>query len=197
MISSIFVTTILGVGLAQAARELSTTSKPPVLGNPTPQGCFKSAPAAVLEKDATRNAFNSAGMCNDACRKKDKPVALIQAQYCICSDTYPARQAQAEDNACNFPCPGYAMEACGSKDGAYSVWNTGLEVNVKFASDGEVGGEEDNKTGEDDGSWAAMLAIAAGLWDNSGAAAANIMSNLCNYFDCTRGSRDTDEEKLI
>ncbi|KAL2202928.1 hypothetical protein CC79DRAFT_1373075 [Sarocladium strictum] len=197
MIPSVFMTTVFGAALAQAARELSTTTKPPVLGNPTPQGCFKSVPAGVLEKDATRNVFNSAGMCNSACRKKDKPVVLIQAQYCICSDIYPARQAQAEDNACNFPCPGYAMEACGSENGAYSVWNTGLQINVKFAPDSEDGGEEGNETGEGDSSWDTMMAIAAGLWDNSGAAAVNIMSNLCNYFDCTRRNQDTDEEKLL
>ncbi|KAK7433068.1 Protein SLG1 [Neonectria magnoliae] len=54
---------------------------------------------------------------------------------CYCADTYPARVCQLDDDQCDYPCPGYPMEACGSLNGAFSVFNTGLEVTVENDDD--------------------------------------------------------------
>lgn len=186
------VSTLLWVAVAQASRSPSTIKKTPVIGSATPQGCYRSSPIA----NPLRTAFNSPGYCTDVCLSEKQPVAILRLDECSCSDVYPRLSDSIADDECDYPCPGYALDGCGSSGGAYSVWNTGLELRVSHF-DSETEKPSDEPSEESDLS-DAIMGIASGVWGSGQEAAHNIMANICTYFDCAskRDSRSiADSEK--
>lgn len=110
-------------------------------GRITPQGCFGSLPANAAEIDPDErtmgSAFASPGQYRYLCIGKEKPVMILHKLQCFCADTYPSRLSLIADDQCDFGCPGYYLDACGGSK-AYSVWNTGLEVNVEYDEDADT-----------------------------------------------------------
>ncbi|KAH6879510.1 hypothetical protein B0T10DRAFT_158560 [Thelonectria olida] len=104
-----------------------------VLGAVTSQGCFNSLPDGTSSHEMT---FAASGACGELCIKEKKAVAILHRNKCYCADTYPTESSLVDDDKCDYSCPGYAREACGG-DKAYSVFNTGLKVNVEH-DDGPV-----------------------------------------------------------
>jgi cell wall integrity and stress response component len=58
----------------------------------------------------------------------------LHIDRCFCADIYPIRVSRVDDSHCSWPCPGYDKDACGGA-WAYSVFNTGLEVDVEYEGD--------------------------------------------------------------
>ncbi|KAM0546233.1 hypothetical protein ACHAPJ_011020 [Fusarium lateritium] len=104
---------------------LQLPAREPVLNDVTSQGCWSSLPAEVEE--GASGSFVSSGSCAEGCKKKKSSVAILHLDKCYCADTYPPEDSLVKDDQCDWPCPGYAREACGGKD-AYSVFNLGLEL---------------------------------------------------------------------
>ncbi|RSL52519.1 hypothetical protein CEP54_010875 [Fusarium duplospermum] len=116
--------------LAVASDAKQQPATMPILGQSTSQGCFSKLPAGAKSVKA-KVSYISAGFCNQACQDIDKHVAITSPDGCYCADTYPPESALVKDTQCNYPCPGYPMEACGGEDPeAYSVFNTGVELVV-------------------------------------------------------------------
>ncbi|KAH6988989.1 hypothetical protein BKA56DRAFT_668185 [Ilyonectria sp. MPI-CAGE-AT-0026] len=129
----LFWTTLVAVRGRQEPLQSPATAATP--GRITPQGCFGSLPANATEIDPDErtmgSAFASPGQCRYLCNREEKPVMILHKLQCFCADTYPSRLALIDDDQCNFSCPGYDLDACGGSK-AYSVWNTGLEVDVEY-----------------------------------------------------------------
>lgn len=133
MIKKLLFITLLSWVLAVSARgPIQKPFQAPVPGASTPHGCYSMSTIATTKQDVAR--FNSPGLCTDRCRSREKAVAILQRDLCICTDLLPAASAVTKDSGCNYPCPGYAMEACGGKEGTVSVWNTGLKQNIPNAA---------------------------------------------------------------
>ncbi|KAL4731782.1 hypothetical protein ACLX1H_000771 [Fusarium chlamydosporum] len=95
---------------------------------------------------AEQGAFAASGHCWNQCKEETKLVAILHGSKCYCSNNYPARSLLVDDSQCNYPCAGYAFEACGGIDTpAYSVYNTGLEL-LPESDGGDDGFEDDDST---------------------------------------------------
>ncbi|RFN44156.1 protein slg1 [Fusarium flagelliforme] len=130
--------TLLTMGAAQVSgrRQIQTPAQSPVLNEMTSQGCFSALPSDAEPHGS--GAFLASGACWDSCTKKNKNVSITSGSTCYCSDNYPAKSSLVDDSSCDWPCPGYAMEACGGLDPkAYSVFNTGFELAPDY-DDGEA-----------------------------------------------------------
>ncbi|PHH72063.1 hypothetical protein CDD80_4809 [Ophiocordyceps camponoti-rufipedis] len=111
------------------------TQKPSELPLPnasTSHGCFKSSGNMT-----THNVPNlSSGSCIDFCKGRHFWVMGLQGNQCFCGFAYPPQKDLTEDGKCNYPCPSYPYESCGgladgSNSGFVSVWNLGINVNVR------------------------------------------------------------------
>jgi cell wall integrity and stress response component len=140
-------TTILGFAFysftgVMAANKAAETSK--VLGVPEPsqipkvgairsQGCW-GAKGDTWELIPTLE-FPSSGACSRACKADNATVAGIHAEECWCGMDYPPKDTYADDSKCDYPCPGYDLEACGAigSPGYYGVFNTGVKADVPNA----------------------------------------------------------------
>ncbi|KAH7174697.1 uncharacterized protein B0J16DRAFT_183861 [Fusarium flagelliforme] len=130
--------TLLAMGAAQVSgrRQIQTPAQSPVLNEMTSQGCFSALPSDAEPHGS--GAFLASGACWDYCTKENKNVAITSGSTCYCSDNYPAKSSLVDDSSCDWPCPGYAMEACGGLDPkAYSVFNTGFKLTPDY-DDGEA-----------------------------------------------------------
>ncbi|KAL6898953.1 hypothetical protein GGI43DRAFT_384628 [Trichoderma evansii] len=80
---------------------------------------------------AVKSTEVSSGSCNKYCTSKQFAVTALQADVCYCGNVYPPADDVVDDSKCNFPCPAYGNEACGSlgNPGFYSIWNTGININ--------------------------------------------------------------------
>jgi hypothetical protein len=121
-----FTIASLAATLALARGAIQPPATQPVLGQGTPQGCF-----GWLSDDtgSFSSIFMSVGLCVDRCRGQGDFVAALQQINCTCGNIYPPPVARVEDSECNISCPGYAHDACGGYE-VYSVYNTGVELNV-------------------------------------------------------------------
>lgn len=82
----------------------------------------------TLERDGSEV---TSGKCGEYCKKKKSLALALRGSKCYCGDFYPPKADSISDSECNFPCPGYPLEACGSlDDDIYSIFNTGLELDV-------------------------------------------------------------------
>ncbi|KAH7022040.1 hypothetical protein EDB80DRAFT_884840 [Ilyonectria destructans] len=135
----LFWTTLVAVRGRQEPLQSPATAAIP--GRITPQGCFGSLPANSKEIEPNEmtmgSTFASPGQCRYLCNGQEKPVMILHKLQCFCADTYPSRLALIDDDHCDFSCPGYILRACGGSK-AYSVWNTGLEVNVEYDEDADT-----------------------------------------------------------
>ncbi|KAM0378620.1 hypothetical protein ACHAPY_006320 [Fusarium culmorum] len=127
--------TFLAASAAQVSGDssLQPPAKSPVLNDFTPQGCFSTLPSKASL--GTESTFMTTGQCLNYCQKEKNNVAILYATKCYCSDTYPAKSSLVDDDQCNLSCPGYPREACGGmKPDAYSVYNTGLDLDPEYDS---------------------------------------------------------------
>lgn len=117
----------------------------PIPNAPTSQGCFSADGnfTAVTEK-----LDLSSGSCYDACKAKKKNVMALHGGQCMCGSYYPPKKSLVSDKKCNYPCPFYPQEACGSlgDPGYYSVFNTGLEVSVENLPEPKEDDDDNNKS---------------------------------------------------
>ncbi|KAL6852953.1 Protein SLG1 [Amphichorda felina] len=53
----------------------------------------------------------------------------LQVTDCYCGRFMPPTDTLVKDEKCNFPCPAFGKEACGSKTPKhYSIWNLGVDL---------------------------------------------------------------------
>jgi len=108
------------------AEPSQTPSSVPKLDNPVSVGCYTSIGnmTTIPVKDL------SSGTCIKACEKKDYTLAGMQGQHCFCGVAMPPSDTIVKDNNCNYPCPSYPLEACGSIGNPkhYSVFNLGVDI---------------------------------------------------------------------
>lgn len=124
-------TQLLGVYAASGTSETSsapsqTPSTTPIVDQLTSHGCYKSGGNLT---QAAGVKFVSSGSCWKYCAAKDFYVMGLHAAGCYCGYVYPPVDDVTDDDKCDYPCPGYDLEACGSlKNGVFSIWNTGVNV---------------------------------------------------------------------
>ncbi|KAF4456534.1 hypothetical protein F53441_1366 [Fusarium austroafricanum] len=106
------------------AKNLQLPKKEPVLNQQTSQGCWKSVGNMTVELSGVTV---TSGECFKTCKKKYYVFAL-QGSKCYCGMVYPETGDEVDDDKCNWPCPGYGLEACGALKTYYSVFNTGIEL---------------------------------------------------------------------
>ncbi|KAI1175269.1 hypothetical protein F4777DRAFT_598595 [Nemania sp. FL0916] len=98
-------------------------------GSDTVAGCFSDL--GDMTPDSTYT-YNSQGYCAPRCRDKGKPVGATYLKACYCGTKMPNKKTLLPDSKCNEPCPGFDPQACGGL-GAYTVYNTGVQVQVAEA----------------------------------------------------------------
>lgn len=54
------------------------------------------------------------GLCYDFCVRKVFALAVVQGNYCWCSNYVPASSKQVSPGQCNKGCPGYPTDVCGT-----------------------------------------------------------------------------------
>lgn len=106
---------------------LQRPKETPVEGQMKSQGCFASG--GNLVKQTLDHV--SSGNCFQLCEKKGKAVMGLSTTKCFCGDKYPPAEDLLSDSKCNYPCIGYGKEACGALKGIFSIFNTGVEVDVE------------------------------------------------------------------
>ncbi|KAF7562546.1 hypothetical protein G7046_g1602 [Stylonectria norvegica] len=126
-IALVAATQIFGAFAATAAQGVAVPSTLPVPDQLTSQGCFKSGGNLTETKVSTGV---SSGSCGAVCKAKDWLVSGMKGDKCYCGMVYPPSDDVTSDKSCNYPCPGYGKEACGSLSGAYSIFNTGVDIEV-------------------------------------------------------------------
>ncbi|RFU73124.1 hypothetical protein TARUN_9124 [Trichoderma arundinaceum] len=137
LVAATHVYTALGATAVRGAHEIShviraniqVPSAPPVPNAFRSQGCWSSR--GNMTKASVKSTDVSSGSCNLHCVAEKYPVSGLQADICYCGMVYPPEDTQVDDSKCNFPCPAYPKEACGSlgQSGVYSIWNTGVNIN--------------------------------------------------------------------
>lgn len=119
------------IGILASRQQSSAKQSPsafPIPNSPTSQGCYKSA--GNMTTHTVENM--SSGSCNKVCQDGKYPVSGLQGPQCFCGFVYPPAVDVVDDEKCTYPCPSYPLEACGGlgKPGLWSVFNTGVNVNV-------------------------------------------------------------------
>ncbi|KAI0025775.1 hypothetical protein F4780DRAFT_774634 [Xylariomycetidae sp. FL0641] len=85
-------------------------------------GCFSQQAPLVQQRS---EVFNSVGLCTNLCRGAAMPVTgMTNGSQCLCGLAIPPVTSLVEDDACDSPCPGYAMDNCGGT-GFVSVYLSG------------------------------------------------------------------------
>ncbi|KAI1293125.1 hypothetical protein F5Y03DRAFT_334774 [Xylaria venustula] len=117
--------------MVDAKKGVEVAAQQAVQGTDTVAGCYSSLGDMTLD---STNEYNAQGYCAPNCRKKNKPVGATYLKDCYCGTKLPSKDDLLDDSKCNEPCPGYDPQACGGL-GAYTVYNTGVQVNVAVADD--------------------------------------------------------------
>ncbi|KAI0545421.1 hypothetical protein F4679DRAFT_588534 [Xylaria curta] len=118
------------VPLTQAYdKGVEVPAQQPLLGTDTVAGCYSSL--GDMTMDST-DKYNAQGYCAPVCRDKGFPVGATYAKACFCGMMMPNHLTLVNDTKCNEPCPGFDKQACGGL-GVYTVYNTGVQVNVAEA----------------------------------------------------------------
>lgn len=173
-ISYLLATMVMAAGvLADTGKQLPAET--PRIGAETSQGCFKSQ-GDLEDKGGYLSTAVSSGMCKDVARKAKALVFALKGDKCLLGDTYPPEDDLVDDEKCNFGCPAYTQEACGGLKGGsyYSVFNTGIELDVKYMEPEETSetssatpeetkkSEDEEEEEKDSGSSVNVAGIAAG-----------------------------------
>ncbi|KAJ5168070.1 uncharacterized protein N7482_003664 [Penicillium canariense] len=94
-------------------------------------GCYSSSDGLGNQTSYT---FQSSGWCQDRCVIDNAAVfALTAGSDCLCGEELPPSSAKVAKGKCNTPCDGWPQDMCGG-EGFYSVYTTGLEVDVPTVS---------------------------------------------------------------
>ncbi|KAI3325732.1 hypothetical protein HD806DRAFT_533397 [Xylariaceae sp. AK1471] len=128
------ITTVAVLALASISSAKKGVEKPagqPTIGTDVVVGCFSSLGGMKLQ---TTYMFNTQSYCAPICRKNGMPVGATYARECYCGSKLPNNKTLLDDSKCNEPCPGFDTDACGGLN-AYTVYNTGVQVNVAEAED--------------------------------------------------------------
>lgn len=112
-----------------AKKGVEVPAQQAVTGTDTVAGCFSSL--GDMKRDSFYE-YNAQGYCGPNCRNKGLPVGATYLKACYCGTKMPNKKTLLPDSKCNEPCPGYDIDACGGL-GAYTVYNTGVQVNVAEA----------------------------------------------------------------
>ncbi|KAI0965579.1 hypothetical protein F4678DRAFT_331345 [Xylaria arbuscula] len=118
--------------VVDAKKGVEVAAQQAVQGTDTVAGCYSSLGDMTLDSS---DEYNAQGYCAPNCRKKNKPVGATYLKNCYCGTKLPSENDLLDDSKCNEPCPGYDPQACGGL-GAYTVYNTGVQVNVAVVDDG-------------------------------------------------------------
>lgn len=121
---------ILGVYAASSTTASAPTQSPstvPIENQLTSHGCYKSGGNLTVAKGVS---FVSSGSCYNHCKEKEYNVMGLYTTNCYCGNVYPPDDDLVSDSKCSYGCPGYDKEACGGLGGYYSIFNTGLQVDV-------------------------------------------------------------------
>ncbi|RFU26197.1 hypothetical protein B7463_g10140, partial [Scytalidium lignicola] len=104
---------------------------PVQLKSMTPEGCFHSGEGLKFNSTYT---FQSSGWCQPICVQMNKAVlATTGGSDCWCGDELPPTSSKVASSFCNTNCTGYGKEMCGSDDGYFSVYLSGLSSHVANA----------------------------------------------------------------
>ncbi|KAK4664567.1 Protein SLG1 [Podospora pseudopauciseta] len=151
---AIFAAALLAVAEAFPEKQMAarqTTPKIPVavqkpiedarLNAQTNQGCFKSAGNNMTF--VTVIQYNSIGECalKTCVPKGFTAAATTGGNQCWCGYKYPPEDDLVDNKKCDVGCTGFGEEACGGKN-YFSVYNTGLTLDVDFAEDSGPTGEK-------------------------------------------------------
>ncbi|KAL2884677.1 hypothetical protein HOO65_100081 [Ceratocystis lukuohia] len=123
-----------GGSASQTTKGYQAPSQIPTPGSQTRVGCFSSS-GNLTDPGGYADTSVSSGFCGvSLCVEKGFTVFAIRGPKCYCGNTYPPEDDIVEDSRCNYPCPAYPVEACGgiSNGGAWSVFNSGIEVDVEY-----------------------------------------------------------------
>ncbi|KAL1894103.1 Protein SLG1 [Ceratocystis pirilliformis] len=123
-----------GGSSGQTTKGYQAPSQIPTPGSQTTVGCFSSS-GNLTDPGGYADTSVSSGFCGvSLCVEKGFTVFAIRGPKCYCGNTYPPEDDIVEDSRCNYPCPAYPAEACGgiSSGGAWSVFNSGIEVDVEY-----------------------------------------------------------------
>lgn len=127
---------LLGVHAALKGKPSTT----PVIDQLTSQGCYKSGGNLTQITKGVISSSVSTGYCGKVCTGLGYYVMGVHVDKCYCGYVYPSSDDITDDEDCNYPCPAYDIEACGSlKSGIYGVFNTGMEIEVgEYEEDAET-----------------------------------------------------------
>jgi len=102
---------------------------------PAYKACYDN-PGSLKQKGTSD--FLSEGSCRKICVDQDKAngglgfsvMGLTTETKCFCGQKMPNKAHKVDASNCNFSCPGFPENKCGSRDGSYiAVYITGLEAN--------------------------------------------------------------------
>lgn len=113
--------------VARASGPEQPPSQPANPGMLTSHGCYSDKGNLTTVKNVP---ILSSGSCAEACNSGNFYVMATHGSECLCGFAYPPEDHIADDEKCNNPCEGYPLEACGGIPSYYSVYNTGLKVDV-------------------------------------------------------------------
>lgn len=85
------------------------------------------------------STWQSDGLCNKFCLDDNYALAIVQGQYCWCSNYVPDKSKQVGVSKCAAPCPGYTDDVCGG-DGTFGY------MTLANAPSGTTGGSTPGKT---------------------------------------------------
>ncbi|KAI0432439.1 hypothetical protein F5Y09DRAFT_301790 [Xylaria sp. FL1042] len=128
-ITAVAVLALASLTIADTKKGVEVPAQQPVQGTDTVAGCYSSLGDMTLD---STDEYNAQGYCAPTCRKKGKQTGATYLKACYCGTKLPNHKTLLDDSKCNEPCPGYDPQACGGL-GAYTVYNTGVQVNVAEA----------------------------------------------------------------
>lgn len=142
----LWVTAVAASKEFRESKPVQHSPKLPIHGQSTPQGCFASLPRDA--SPSNKMTFNCPTTCSRYCVARGKPVGIVRSNMCFCAESYPPRSSMLPEDRCYLACPGYDRLACGGTE-AYTVYNVGLENDVKFDDEEEYTSVE-IEVGEDE-----------------------------------------------
>jgi hypothetical protein len=102
-------------GSVLADRSTSTALGVPAPSVPPLPKAMKSQGCWAAQGDWTKQSplgFPSSGSCFNACNGQNYTVSALQGSDCFCGNDYPPQGTNVPLEECNYPCPGYPLEAC-------------------------------------------------------------------------------------
>jgi len=95
---------------SQTSKGVPVPSELPRKGAVRSQGCW--AGMGDTWKKTPQLDYPSSGSCTRYCSPLNYTVAALRGEDCYCGNDYPPKDTSTALSNCNFPCPGYDLEAC-------------------------------------------------------------------------------------